>query len=375
VWAPYPKGYKRRPYTPSRTHGRSRCIPPLVRPRFKLLGFRFPLNRRGGSLFSFSFCFLFLFAVASRVCAEDFQVCPFAWPLAELPTFFLSPGLWPKEREGSARGERPPRSWLACWNGWPAGWPGLGRLAGLAWKASRVYPFAWPLADLPKFFLSHGLWPKEREGSARGGVAPSVVAGVLDWLACWLAWPWPAGWLGLESFQGLSFRLASGRASKVFPFARPLAEGAEGEREGGRGPLARGWPAGLVGLLAGLALAGWLARPEKLPGFVLSPGLWPSFQGFSFRLAFGRRSGWGARGREWPPRSWLACWTGWPAGWPGLGRLAGLAWAGCWAGWLGPPWPAGWLGFGWSQPPPYLGSHGVPPTDGRFGVLTPPVSI
>jgi hypothetical protein len=27
-------------------------------------------------------------------------------------------------------------------------------------------------------------------------VAPSLVAGQLDWLARWLAWPWPAGWLG-----------------------------------------------------------------------------------------------------------------------------------------------------------------------------------
>ena len=160
MWAPYPKGYKRRPYTPSRTHGRSRCIPPLVHPRFKLLGFRFPLNRRGGSLFSFSFCFLFLFAVASKVCAEDFQVCPFAWPLAELPTFFLSPGLWPKEREGSARGERPPRSWLACWNGWPAGWPGLGRLAGLGRLLGQLawatLPAGWPGLGWSQPPLDHG---------------------------------------------------------------------------------------------------------------------------------------------------------------------------------------------------------------------------
>ena len=89
---------------------------------------------------------------------------------------------------------------------------------------------------------------------------------------------------------------------------------------------------------------------------------WTGWQGFSFRLAFGQRSGWGAREGEWPPRSWLASWTGWPAGWPGLGRLAGLgrllgqlAWATL---------PAGWPGLGWSQPPLDHGSRGVPPTDG-----------
>ena len=86
--------------------------------------------------------------------------------------------------------------WLACWLAWhwPAGWLGL--------EGFQCFPFAWPLAELPGFLLSLGLRPEERVGSARGGEAPSLVAGQLDWLARWLAWPWPAGWLGLGRLLG-----------------------------------------------------------------------------------------------------------------------------------------------------------------------------
>ena len=130
-----PRDLNRRPYTPSRTHGRSRFIPPLFHPASKLLGFRVSPQSPGRLLvflfLLFPFSFRLTFQHAHKAIA-DFQCKVCAW----------LPG--PEPREAAAASQRPA-------SGQPAASqkPASGQLAASQWPATSQRPGSGQAARQP----------------------------------------------------------------------------------------------------------------------------------------------------------------------------------------------------------------------------------